>query len=82
MLTHQLTEVNRSTRWLGEDNCSRQVTQAIGNRRTSRGTFSRITAGGEVGINQAVKLDVNFRLPVNTLLEYGMEIKSLWDRAQ
>ena len=46
------------------------------------GAFTRLTAAGEVGMNQPIRLDVNFRLPLNDLLGYGKGIKSLWDKRQ
>lgn len=44
------------------------------------GTFTKITGSGEIGINQPVKLDVNFRLPFNELLGYGKSIKNVRDQ--
>lgn len=46
------------------------------------GAFSRVTAAGAVGIDQPVQLDVNFLLPVDTLLNYGNDIKSFLDKMQ
>lgn len=44
------------------------------------GTFSQIVGSGEIGITQPVKLDINFRLPLNELLGYGKSIKNLRDQ--
>ena len=48
----------------------------------SLGTFTRLTTAGEVGMNQPIRLDVNFRLPINDVLGYGKGIKALWDQTQ
>ncbi|MBA3014937.1 MAG: hypothetical protein FP815_08280 [Desulfobulbaceae bacterium] len=44
------------------------------------GTFTKVTSIGEIGINQPIRLDVNFRLPFNEFLCYGKSIQTLRDQ--
>ena len=39
------------------------------------GTFTRIEAKSKQGIDYPIRLDVNFRLPLNRVLHYGGFIK-------
>lgn len=47
---------------------------------TRLGTFTKVTGSGEIGVNQPVRLDVNFHLPLNEFLGYGKSIKTLRDQ--
>jgi hypothetical protein len=43
------------------------------------GTFNRLTASLQKGIDQPIVLDVNFRIPFNELLGYGKGVKQVLD---
>jgi len=45
------------------------------------GTFTRIEAGGE-GIIHPIRLDVNFRFPLNRLLGYSGKLMDIMDKIQ
>jgi len=50
------------------------------NRRL--GVFTRIAGGGKKGIDYPLRLDVNFRLPLNEVLHYGGSIKDVFKKAE
>ncbi len=45
----------------------------------SVGSFKRIEANQGQGIFQPIRLDVNFRFPLNTFLEYDQSVKEMFD---
>jgi hypothetical protein len=48
----------------------------------NRGMFIRVEPGAGKGIFQPIRLDVNFRLPLNRFLEYGSGIGNVMERLQ
>ena len=49
-------------------------------RYDSQTGMLRRSADGEKGIDQPIRLDVNFRLPLNRLLGYSGKIQEIWDK--
>lgn len=44
------------------------------------GAFTRTSVSGSAGIMQPIRLDVNLRVPFDTMLGYGNDMKKIWDK--